>query len=768
MADGFFGLYRGSVQNINDPEKRGRLQMVVPAVLADAPSAWAEPVLPTSENVVWRVGDRVWALFEGGDVNRPVYISRMEILGDDIAGQTIPASAVSEDVLVTNELFSRQGYFGNVRADQITTGQLFAMLAVIGTGGLHIGPEGAGIDMDEVNGIVVHTPLGDIVIPVDGSPVSMANIDLTVNSLTVLGNLAIREITNEVAKGAGIVVRSKTTAPKVGPQLTSVYPSHDAPSFGVGNGFAYLPVANAYVEGNTRGQQHETDPVSSGWLSLSTVSPVTGAYAIQTVYSITTDGASPLVVSVAGGVTVMNNLIYALCTESDGDTDPTWWVYVLKYNDTAPPGTAQSQMLSVVNKFQYTNGGLFLAEKSPYRPQISNNGTDLLIAQPNVNGTLYVASLKADTGQFFAYITCRPAAGQVYTLRDDVGAFIASPADFGSMKYLIVPSNGSAALVFGDVGFTNLRDTANEFPLPPGPLTGGIWDGTRFKFKTSLQNGRVYDMSNVKNNDLSSSAVWAVQTWRADDPTDAATGTTGDFATYETKPSPASYSWSLRKRAYIQIKSNPSIPQGTGGSDDANSLSFYVARGGGSPALPLYVRVTPPAAGQTVVLLDTLPTGATPPPTLSTFPNGASGYLASEAVDTTLNPMWRFLGDGSWRLGHLKGNADGTNAQDTGWISLNSVLTSGGVNFRRIDNDIWIQVDGAVNTTSGTTLALTTEQIPVGLRPLPPTGGAYRQGGYFAGYPGNIWVDTSGIVSAVQQSGATRASVSGLLHYTVG
>ena len=42
----YWGKYRGTVLNNVDPERRGRLMLVVPDVLTLLPTTWAEPCVP--------------------------------------------------------------------------------------------------------------------------------------------------------------------------------------------------------------------------------------------------------------------------------------------------------------------------------------------------------------------------------------------------------------------------------------------------------------------------------------------------------------------------------------------------------------------------------------------------------------------------------------------------------------------------------------------------------------------------------------------------
>jgi hypothetical protein len=73
----YFGKYRGTVSDNVDPLKRGRLQVLVPAVLGDVPT-WAMPCVPyAGPNLgfytIPEVGTGIWAEFEAGDVSFPIW-----------------------------------------------------------------------------------------------------------------------------------------------------------------------------------------------------------------------------------------------------------------------------------------------------------------------------------------------------------------------------------------------------------------------------------------------------------------------------------------------------------------------------------------------------------------------------------------------------------------------------------------------------------------------------------------------------------------------
>lgn len=80
-SDGrFFGLYRGVVTNVNDPENLGRIRAKVHELLGDTDETdWASPCVPFGgEGAGWlmlpKTNDAVWIAFEAGDLSRPVWI----------------------------------------------------------------------------------------------------------------------------------------------------------------------------------------------------------------------------------------------------------------------------------------------------------------------------------------------------------------------------------------------------------------------------------------------------------------------------------------------------------------------------------------------------------------------------------------------------------------------------------------------------------------------------------------------------------------------
>jgi uncharacterized protein involved in type VI secretion and phage assembly len=74
----FFGKYRGTVSDNNDPSNLGRVKAHVPAVLENEETGWALPCSPYAGNGVGfffvpPVGANIWVEFEGGDLDHPIW-----------------------------------------------------------------------------------------------------------------------------------------------------------------------------------------------------------------------------------------------------------------------------------------------------------------------------------------------------------------------------------------------------------------------------------------------------------------------------------------------------------------------------------------------------------------------------------------------------------------------------------------------------------------------------------------------------------------------
>ena len=78
MGGRFFGKYRGIVKDNKDPTGRGRLKVIVSAVMGDA-AIWALPCVPYAGNNMgtYMMPEKdagVWVEFEAGDPSYPIWV----------------------------------------------------------------------------------------------------------------------------------------------------------------------------------------------------------------------------------------------------------------------------------------------------------------------------------------------------------------------------------------------------------------------------------------------------------------------------------------------------------------------------------------------------------------------------------------------------------------------------------------------------------------------------------------------------------------------
>ncbi|MFZ9615376.1 MAG: phage baseplate assembly protein V [Fluviibacter sp.] len=71
----FYGVYKATVVDNNDPESRNRLSVSVPQVGGADIFEWAEACFPpTIFPIVPDLQSNVWVMFESGDPSYPVWI----------------------------------------------------------------------------------------------------------------------------------------------------------------------------------------------------------------------------------------------------------------------------------------------------------------------------------------------------------------------------------------------------------------------------------------------------------------------------------------------------------------------------------------------------------------------------------------------------------------------------------------------------------------------------------------------------------------------
>ena len=73
MPGQYFGKYTGIVKDNSDPDKLGRLKVVIPAIFPEDEQMEATAALPYGFFFVPEVDTKVWVEFEGGDPEYPIW-----------------------------------------------------------------------------------------------------------------------------------------------------------------------------------------------------------------------------------------------------------------------------------------------------------------------------------------------------------------------------------------------------------------------------------------------------------------------------------------------------------------------------------------------------------------------------------------------------------------------------------------------------------------------------------------------------------------------
>lgn len=113
----FYGKYRGKVENDIDPQRQGRLQVSVPAVLGGGRLSWAMPCTPYAGPGVGFFaipprGANIWVEFEGGDPDHPIWSGCFWGVGELPPEATTPAEKLFKTAEATLKIADVPGAAG--------------------------------------------------------------------------------------------------------------------------------------------------------------------------------------------------------------------------------------------------------------------------------------------------------------------------------------------------------------------------------------------------------------------------------------------------------------------------------------------------------------------------------------------------------------------------------------------------------------------------------------------------------------------------------
>lgn len=235
-----YGKYRGFVSDNRDPERRGRLKLRVPSVLADQITDWALPCFPFGgqADAGWflapEIDAQVWVEFEEGDLHRPIWTGAFWQSRDDV-----PAESALETP--TTRLFKTPG--GHLLQFDDKDGEEQIILKHTRDAVLHIDPNGTVIlkdsrdnrlTLDAENGALHVEESNGNTMTLDGTGTVLEDangntIEMTGAGIKVSGQQIVLEGTRVALGGAGgePVIKGQSF---VSLYMTHVHPTGVGPS----------------------------------------------------------------------------------------------------------------------------------------------------------------------------------------------------------------------------------------------------------------------------------------------------------------------------------------------------------------------------------------------------------------------------------------------------------------------------------------------------------------------------------------------------------
>lgn len=641
------GMYRGSVADIDDPAGKGRLRVLVPQVLGEAASAWAEPTLPTTKNQ-YSINDRVWVTFEGGNVNRPTFQARLLSGTDDLA----PGAELGDSEEPTSPVPITQGLPNSifVRVEGVSKNTSIAYhVSADPTAGLTFVPDGTTLIVNDVRTslMVTQLPDGAALAPdteyyfktvasnnlgtADPSDGVVGKLDLDLVETQVMGTVAAGfGLFGEITVGANIRINSvegivitlpdgeirlptdgatdaRITAHTVAQsltvednanlyQLTRVFGKFELrngipnPTVKAGASLAWDHINTEFTDSLIGDSFWGLSPSpfnSAPWV-LSAVDFFGGTLRE---FSTVTGAKDPFIFpdfgsefTPRGGVTLLGGFIYLLGHDSSRGDD---W-YVFKYSSDG----------------LFTKLGEFLVNPSTftYNPTLTNDGTNLVIGR--IRSTDNKACWKVWTPSG-TLVGSEVVTNIVWPNASGLRGMYIGLGDFGDSNVHVVLAGSNTVRVTNTSG---TEQTSFKWD-PVGTTRGLMFDGTNFI--TIDSEAKIWKYTNV----TTTQTVNIGYTWWDQ------VGTT-----HESMISPlTSFSWVARAKLFVSVPPAPEVA--AVGSDLANAHRVYI--GVGSPQR-LQAGL---AIGTTFLVLTSLNTVAATPPGSNGFDSVAStaGQLVSGA-----------------------------------------------------------------------------------------------------------------------------------------
>ncbi len=206
----YFGKYRGKVEKNVDPLQLGRIQVSVPAVLAEGKTSWAMPCVPYAGPGVGffaipPAGANVWVEFEGGDPDYPIWVGCFWGTGEVPAQPAVAELKVfkTESInMVLNDSQGAGGFTLEVTSPAVST----PMKMVFSSDGIEIDNSPGNVVMTQDKIQITHTT-PTVTIQPDSVEVNHNPSTLTITSSDV-------EVSNSASslKVSGASIEMQSTA----------------------------------------------------------------------------------------------------------------------------------------------------------------------------------------------------------------------------------------------------------------------------------------------------------------------------------------------------------------------------------------------------------------------------------------------------------------------------------------------------------------------------------------------------------------------------
>jgi len=288
----------------------------------------------------------------------------------------------------------------------------------------------------------------------------------------------------------------------------------------------------------------------------------------------------------------------------------------------------------------------------------------------------------------------------------------------GSSRYAVSFDNYTGIQVYDTSMVAKNTDGAYEVWYKPGPALGFTHNGTSFATVDSI--GKITKYTDWTWTGASETAWIGTSLYDSKTAVDSPAGLlnphTGQSAGQHETPVGGLTSFNMRRRAKMVVN----VPALAGANnDDPDKYRVYWARQAAEPTaaqLKLAGTVGSPTSRSDLVIT-TDPIGVAPPGGIANtvsannnFPLANPGKVMSTGKMSDGEPTIDLSGDGSGRVGPFAWTSNGSNANDTGWITL--PLTNGWTNFggaygtpqyRRVSNQVFFRglirdgLDGVAN-----------------------------------------------------------------------